>query len=91
MDADTDFGPLGGLVTDGPFAQSRNPLYCAMVAIVPAMALFFDSSWLLMVAPIVPAYLQGIVIPAEEKLLRKTFGSSYKWYSQKVPRWVSFF
>jgi len=85
------FGPVRALVTDGPYAQSRNPYYFAMSAVLPAMAIFCDSSWVLMVAPVLPAYLHGIVVPAEERLLRRSFGVAYTWYAKKTPKWASLF
>lgn len=85
MSTDTiDFAPVTTLVTDGPYAHSRNPVYQAMAAVLPAAALLFDSAWLLAVAPALPAYLHWAVVPAEEQLLRRKFGSTYAFYESKV-------
>ena len=83
------FTPVGGLATTGLYAMTRNPLYFSLVFIgVPGLACAIDSSWpLFLTATLLYTYLNAWVIPAEEALLAKEFGSNYEAYCNEVPRW----
>lgn len=76
------------LVTDGPFARTRNPLYVAMALIVAGLALALDA--LLALPLLVPALLvvrQGVVL-REERYLERKFGDEYRAYCARVRRWL---
>lgn len=83
------FTPVGGLATTGVYALTRNPLYFGIVFIsVPAIAVAADSAWpMFITATLLYTYLNAVVIPAEEDLLRKEFGGQYDAYCEEVPRW----
>ena len=76
---------LGPLVTTGPFALVRNPLYIGNALIWVGFAL---TSRLVWAAPIV-----GVLIVAEyheivrweERLLESRFGNAYRDYAASVP------
>lgn len=82
------FTAVKGLVTTGPFAVSRNPLYVAFTLLIPGFAVLVDSLLLLLASPILPMYLDRFVIPAEEKLLHSIFPDTYPQYVSTVPRWL---
>lgn len=85
-------GRVGGtyLITTGPFAHVRNPLYLGNMIMyagvgVMSMALF---PWLLLAA-VVWFYVQySLIISREEEYLAVQFGTAYDEYRNHVPRFV---
>ncbi len=85
-------GTVGGtyLITNGPFAFVRNPLYLGNMLRyagvgVMSMALF---PWLLLGA-MVWFYLQYyLIVTREEEYLRERFGGEYERYCRSVHRFV---
>ena len=76
------------LVTTGPFAYTRNPMYLGLTAVLGGVAVIVGSltAWL---APIgFAAVATGWYIPLEERAMRATFGSAYAEYAGRVPRWL---
>jgi len=76
------------LVTDGPFAYIRNPIYTGLFGMLLAMALGFGH-WRGLILG-VPLYWIGTAIRVreEEKLLRAQFGQVYDAYAARVKRFV---
>jgi protein-S-isoprenylcysteine O-methyltransferase Ste14 len=83
------FKPMGAdFAQEGPFAISRNPLYCfGSLVLLPGMCVLANSKYML-VGLIIPVYFQIWVIPAEERLMERLYGASYADYCAQVPRWV---
>ncbi len=85
-------GRVGGtfLITNGPFAHVRNPLYLGNMLMyagigVMSMALF---PWLL-IAAIIWFYVQyHMIVTNEEEYLRGQFGSEYAEYCGNVRRFL---
>jgi protein-S-isoprenylcysteine O-methyltransferase Ste14 len=85
-------GTVGGtfLITNGPFAYVRNPLYVGNMILyagvgVMSMALF---PWLLIVA-VAWFYVQySIIVTHEEKYLADRFGAEYQAYLRNVGRFL---
>jgi protein-S-isoprenylcysteine O-methyltransferase Ste14 len=83
-------GSVGGtyLITTGPFAHVRNPLYVGNMLMyagvgVMSMALF---PWLLIIACIWFLVQYSLIISREEEYLRGHFGAAYEEYIRNVPR-----
>ncbi len=76
------------LVTSGPFAFSRNPIYLADVVIYLGVMLLIGSFWPLVFAPLVWVIMRYSVIAHEEAHLRAKFGVSYNGYCARVRRWI---
>ena len=76
------------LVTSGPFAYVRHPIYGALFVWLIAMAVAFGHYWGLI--PGIPLYWIGTVlrIREEERLLGARFGAAYEAYAQRVKRFV---
>lgn len=76
------------LVTWGPFAHVRHPIYSALFVWMIAMAVAFGHYWGLI--PGVPLYWIGTIlrIREEERLLRDQFGAGYETYAARVKRFV---
>lgn len=83
-------GGVGGtyLITNGPFAFVRNPLYVGNMLLyigvgVMSMALF---PWLLIVAAVWFYIQYTLIVSKEEEYLAERFGADYEHYRQSVPR-----
>jgi len=75
----------GELVTDGPYALVRHPLYAAAVwLILPGVALVVRS-WALAPAPLVAYVAIRFFLPAEERVLRARYGQAYDRYRRRTP------
>ncbi len=85
-------GRVGGtyLITNGPFAYVRNPLYVGNILLylgvgVMSMALF---PWLLIVALVWFLVQYHVIVKQEEKYLAATFGAEYVEYCTNVGRFL---
>jgi len=76
------------LVTSGPFAWVRNPIYVAIFALQLAFAVAFGH-WRGLILG-VPLYWIGtwLRVAQEEKLLRAQFGTAYDDYAGRVKRFI---
>lgn len=76
------------LVTSGPFAWVRNPIYDALFLFLVAMGIGYGHYWNIVVAT--PLYWIGTMmrVRMEEKLLRAQFGSAYEAYTARVKRFM---
>jgi protein-S-isoprenylcysteine O-methyltransferase Ste14 len=73
------------LITAGPYAIVRNPIYLSMLGMYLASALAV-SRWQALLGGLI-VFLAGtmIRIRTEEKLLRDTFGAQFDDYARRVP------
>lgn len=74
------------IITTGPFAFSRNPIYTGLVLLTLGYALALRSYTIVFV-PIMIFYFYNIVLK-EEKILTKHFGKEYLGYKSKVRRFI---
>jgi protein-S-isoprenylcysteine O-methyltransferase Ste14 len=76
------------LITQGPYAIVRNPIYLAMFGMLIATGLAV-SRWQGLILGIV-VFLAGneIRIRTEEKLLRGAFGAKFEEYARRVPAFL---
>ncbi len=77
-----------GLITDGPFRFSRNPMYLGFFLLLLAAA-FAVNTWCALLAPL--GFLLASMfwyIPHEERRMRSTFGTAYDDYAWKTRRWI---
>ncbi len=80
--------PTTEIISTGPFAYSRNPVYVSMTMFLFGVATAVDSLWIfLMIIPAV-LILHYFVILREEAHLERTFGDDYQRYKMAVRRWV---
>jgi protein-S-isoprenylcysteine O-methyltransferase Ste14 len=78
---------LGPLVSAGPFARVRNPLYVGNIAVWVGFAIAARLVWL---APVIVALLgleYHAIVRWEERLLESRLGESYRHYAATVSRW----
>jgi protein-S-isoprenylcysteine O-methyltransferase Ste14 len=79
------------LVTTGPYAIVRHPIYTGMLGLMIATGLV-NSYWYVVVAAIVVAFVgTGVRIRQEEQLLREQFGAEFEAYQQTVPAFLPWF
>jgi protein-S-isoprenylcysteine O-methyltransferase Ste14 len=79
---------LGPVVSSGPFALVRNPLYLGNIALWVGFAV---SARLLWMAPIIVVLLgleYHAIVRWEEGLLESRHGDQYRAYAARVPRWI---
>ncbi len=81
-------GATTTIISRGPFAFSRNPIYVGMVLILVGFALILGSWWYVVAgAGFVWAMVWG-VITREERYLEGKFGEEYLAYKARVRRWL---
>lgn len=76
------------LVTYGPFAWSRNPLYNGNFLIWMGFAVISGVLWFLPIAIILFAIEYSLIVRFEEGVLESTFGGEYLDYKSSTPRWI---
>ena len=76
------------LVTHGPYRFSRNPMYVGLTIAYVGGALLIDSTWPIVLLPLVILALLSLVVQREERYLHAAFGEDYAAYSRRVRRWL---
>lgn len=76
------------LVTDGPFAFTRNPIYLANTMLTVGAGLMSGIIWFLPLAAIAALITQELAIKREEAHLSGKFPKAWRDYRQKVRRWL---
>lgn len=79
--------PARALVTHGPYAFVRNPMYVALTLLTAAVAVAANLPWLLVTLPLAVLVTDRHVIPREEAHLAHVFGEAYDAYRRRVRRW----
>jgi protein-S-isoprenylcysteine O-methyltransferase Ste14 len=75
------------LLTRGPYAFSRHPMYLAELALWLGWVVLYGS------APVFVGFLLlclvvAVLAPREERALEAKFGDTYREYKCRVPRWL---
>jgi protein-S-isoprenylcysteine O-methyltransferase Ste14 len=73
------------LVTEGPYALVRHPIYSAMGGLLLATGLVQSQAWVLL--PGIALFVVGTLLRtrAEEGLMREAFGPEFEAYARRVP------
>jgi protein-S-isoprenylcysteine O-methyltransferase Ste14 len=72
----------------GPFRWTRNPMYLQMVLVCIGFSVVLMNGWVLVLTPIAAWLLQRFAIVPEEIYLERKFGTAYRAYKERVPRWL---
>ncbi|HED35816.1 MAG TPA: isoprenylcysteine carboxylmethyltransferase family protein [Gammaproteobacteria bacterium] len=80
--------PVNGLMVQGPFRFTRNPLYLALALLQAGVGLISGNGWILMTLPLVLLIVSRYVIGREEAYLSRRFGQAYLEYQSRVRRWL---
>jgi protein-S-isoprenylcysteine O-methyltransferase Ste14 len=79
------------LVTGGPYAYVRNPIYLASIVLGLGMVGLVGDPRLFAIHAAVCVLLYAAIVPAEERFLAAKFGEEYSRYRAHVPRlWPRF-
>jgi protein-S-isoprenylcysteine O-methyltransferase Ste14 len=76
--------PSGRLITSGPYAVVKHPLYTAVALLVAPSLGFLLDSWLGAAVGIVMYVASRIFAPAEEQELSRVFGAAWTEYRSRV-------
>lgn len=76
--------PRGELITSGPYAVVKHPLYTAVGLLVLPWVGFLVDTWLGAVLGVVLYIGSRIYAPAEEASMSRTFGSRWERYRTSV-------
>ncbi len=77
----------GGLVTNGPYAYSRNPQYVGFILFVVGMTLYWPTLITVPMAVVLCLAYYRLALN-EEREVSEAFGDQYKEYSRNVPRFL---
>ena len=75
------------IISSGPYAHSRNPMYLAWTVLYAGVSLVVNSMWPLRLLPLVVLTMHASV-RQEERALEQEFGDVYRAYCSTVPRYV---
>ncbi|HEV2861829.1 MAG TPA: isoprenylcysteine carboxylmethyltransferase family protein [Pyrinomonadaceae bacterium] len=73
------------LVTDGPYARVRHPMYAALFAYMAGLSLA-ASNWVVLVPRAVQTARLYARIPSEERMMAERFGEEYGAYAARSGR-----
>ncbi|MBI1385953.1 MAG: isoprenylcysteine carboxylmethyltransferase family protein [Rhizobiales bacterium] len=76
------------LVTTGPFAWSRNPIYLANTALIGGLGLLLGNGWMMPAMVANALLVQHLAIRPEERHLEARFGAEWRSYRERVGRWL---
>src|SRR5574341_677225 len=74
------------LLTAGPYAYLRNPMYLGIFVLTTALALMSGLWYAPLIMWATYGFVYTNVIPYEEAYLRERFGQTYEGYMREVPR-----
>ena len=83
----TDLSRPERLVTSGPYALSRNPMYVGWAFIHLGIGLAAGSAWIVGTVPLAGVLVHRDVV-AEERRLEEKFGDAYRHYRDTVRRYL---
>jgi protein-S-isoprenylcysteine O-methyltransferase Ste14 len=85
--SDVDLERPSTLISTGPYAISRNPMYVGWMLLYLGVALVTRNAWMVASLPIVGGIIHQDVLREEHKLER-AFGEEYIRYRKQVRRYL---
>ena len=80
--------PSSVIVTTGPYAFTRNPMYLGLAVFYAGVGLLLDTWWAFITLPMVVVAVDRAVIRREERYLASAFGKEYEAFRAKTRRWL---
>jgi len=77
----------GKLVTSGPFAFMRNPIYVGNTIATLGLGLALQNGWLLIATPLAAIAVHKLAVVREQIHLRERFGPAWAEYAGNVKAW----
>jgi len=85
--SEIDLERPSALISSGPYAISRNPMYVGWTLLYLGAALIRRNAWMIASLPVVTALIHRDVL-REEHTLERTFGEDYTRYQKQVRRYL---
>lgn len=82
------FADAVALVTEGPFAVTRNPMYLGLTLALAGIAALLGTLTPWLVIPVFIGTITQLFIRREERALQDRFGGAYAAYKKTVRRWI---
>ncbi len=76
------------LITGGPFALSRNPIYLGMAVIAGGWAIRLGAVSAFLCVPLFMAVIQRRFIAGEEFHIERALGDEWRAYTARTRRWL---
>ena len=76
------------IVSDGPYAYVRNPLYVGNFFLTLGMTFVSEILWMVPVSVALFLIQYVPIVAWEEQTLAERFGAQYADYCRRVPRWI---
>ena len=76
------------LVTTGPYARLRNPIYLGETFVLLGLAEMTKNIWFAAAAAVFAVAITGLQIVPEERHLEARFGAAYRDYKSRSRRWI---
>lgn len=76
------------MITTGPFAISRNPIYLGDAMVLAGAVLWWGHWPALVLIPAFVGVIQRRFIASEEGRLKESFGAEFEEYAEKTRRWA---
>ncbi len=81
----TPIVPTQRLVTTGPYAHSRNPMFLGAILMIIGFGIILNSIAAIVLGLIIPISYLIVIKLVEEKELEARFGQEYAEYKKRVP------
>ena len=79
---------IGRLITGGPYAYVRHPLYLGTLLIGMGFCVVVGNPWALLVTLAGFLLIYRAKMASEEETIRHEWGAAFARYQQAVPRWL---
>lgn len=76
------------IITTGPFARSRNPIYLGDVMVLSGAVLWWGPWPAALLIPIFVQILTRRFIAPEESRMKENFGEEFARFAAETPRWM---
>ena len=76
------------LVTTGPYAWTRNPLYLANLTAFAGFVILCELPWFAAISVLALGAAYHLIAHYEESVLAREFGREYEEYRARVPMWI---
>ena len=76
------------MVTGGPYAWTRNPMYLGMIAMLLGVSVFLGTLPFFCATAAYGLVINSVFCPYEEQKLECEFGEHYLRYKRQVRRWL---
>jgi protein-S-isoprenylcysteine O-methyltransferase Ste14 len=85
--SDVDLERPSALISSGPYAISRNPMYVGWTLLYVGGALITRNAWMIASLPVIAGLIHRDVL-REEHALERAFGQEYVRYRKQVRRYL---